>query len=114
MDFRRTTRPASRRWNERAGSGAIFMVRGTACFWVRSQKGGCTMKKRMGVPPTLSFIPFILQVLSPLFVAPLCRTGKTRGDDSDPPRNGGGMRSRVAGMCTMPATPSSWGRYRRH
>ena len=114
MDFRRTTRPASRRWNERAGSGAIFMVRGTACFWVRSQRGGCTMKKRVGGTPTLFFIPLILSGFSPLFFAPLCRTGKTRGDDSDPPRNGGGMRSRVAGMCTMPATPSSWGRYRRH
>ena len=63
------------------------------------------MKKRVGVPPTLSFIPLILRGLSTLFVAPLCRTGKFRGDDSDPPRNGGGMRSRVAGMRTMSFTP---------
>ena len=63
-------------------------------------------KKRVGVSPTLSFISLILQVLSPLFVAPLCRTGKIRGDDSDPPRNGGGMRSRVAGMRTMPFPPT--------
>ena len=72
------------------------------------------MKKRVGVPPTLFFIPLILRGLSPLFFALRERSRKIRGDDSDPPRNGGGMRSRVAGMCTMPATPSSWGRYRRY
>ena len=94
--------------------GRFSWYEGPHAFGYAVKRGGCTMKKRMGVPPTLFFIPFILQILSLLFVAPLCRTGKTRGDDSDPPRNGGGMRSRVAGMCTMPATPSSWGRYRRH
>ena len=53
------------------------------------------MKKRVGVPPTLSFIHLILRGLSPLFVAPLCRTGKFRGDDSDPPPKRG--RHAVAG-----------------
>ena len=84
---------------------AIFVIQTTACSRIRSQKGGCITKKRMGVSPMLSFIPLILSGLSPLFVAPLCRTGKFRGDDSDPPRNGGGMRLRVAGMRIMPSPP---------
>ena len=76
-------------------------------------KGGVYHEKARGCTPHAFFIPLILRILSPLFVAPLCRTGKIRGDDSAPPKRGG-MRSRVAGMCTMPATPSSWGRYRRY
>ena len=63
------------------------------------------MKKRVGVPPTLFFIPLILRILSPLFVAPLCRTGKIRGDDSDPPRNGGGMLPRPHGVAIAGIDP---------
>ena len=43
------------------------------------------MKKRVGVPPTLFFIPLILRGLSPLFFALRERSRKIRGDDSDPP-----------------------------
>ena len=63
------------------------------------------MKKRGVVSPTLSFIPLILLGLSPLFVAPAGRSAKIRGDDSDPPRNGGGMRPRIA----APSNRALWG-----
>ena len=37
-----------------------------------------------------------------------------RGDDSDPPRNGGGMRPRVAARCGTPLHRPPGGRYRRY
>ena len=85
--------------------GAIFMLLGAACFLIHRQRGGCIMKKRGVVSPTLFFIPLILSGLSPLFVAPVGRSAKIRGDDSDPPRNGGGMRPRIA----APSNRALWG-----
>ena len=78
--------------------GGDFHVTENRMVFVTLTKGGCHTKRRGGVTPQLSFIPLILRILSPLFVAPLCRTGKIRGDDSDPPRNGGPMRSRVKNL----------------
>ena len=31
-----------------------------------------------------------------------CRTGEKEGDESDPPQKWGGMRSRIAGVCSTP------------
>ena len=81
------------------------MLLGSACFLIHRQRGGCIMKKRGIVSPTLSFIPLILSILSPLFVAPPGRSAKILGDDSDPPRNGGGMRPRIA----APSNRALWG-----
>ena len=78
--------------------GGDFHVTENRMVFVTLTKGGCHTKRGGGVTPQLSFIPLILIGLSPLFVAPLCRTGKIRGDDSDPPRNGPPMRSRVKNL----------------
>ena len=81
------------------------MLLGAACFLIHRQRGGCIMKKRGVVSIPFSFIPLILRGLYPLFVAPAGRSAKIRGDDSDPPRNGGGMRPRIA----APSNRALWG-----
>ena len=80
----------------RGRTGAIFMLLGAACFLIHGQRGGCIMKKRGVVSIPLSFIPLILSGLSTYSSPHAGRSAQIRGDDSDPPRNGGGMRPRIA------------------
>ena len=78
----------------------------------RTQRGGCPINRGTGVTQSRSSIYLILIWLSPTSCPPPCRTGKKGGDDSDPPRNGGLLRPRIAARCPTPLSGPMRGRYR--
>ena len=78
----------------------------------RTQRGGCDINRGTGVTQSRSSIYLILIWLSTTSCPPPCRTGKKGGDDSDPPRNGGLLRSRIAARCPTPLSGPMRGRYR--
>ena len=80
----------------------VFHVTGAACFLLQGQRGGWNIKKRGGGTSPHSLNSCVFLSLSPYSRLPDCRYRKIREDDSDPPRNGGGMRPRVAVMRNMP------------
>ena len=78
----------------------------------RTQRGGRDINRGTGVTQSRSSIYLILNWLSTTSCPPPCRTGKKGGDESDPPRNGGLLRPRIAARCPTPLSGPMRGRYR--
>ena len=90
------------------------MSQKTAWFLPQGQRGGWdTIRARDG---TLLYSPIYL---IPVDLSPGNRPSgaerqKFGRDDSDPPKKGGGMRSRVAALWDRPLHRPQGGRYRRY
>ena len=78
----------------------------TAYFLLHVQRGGCSKIWDEAVTKPYSHISLILLWLSPTHRPTLCRARKKEGDDSDPPKKWGGMRSRVGVQCGTPTRVS--------
>ena len=68
--------------------GAFFVVLGAAYFSVQGQRGGCTGKKRGGVPAPLSLNSFVFCGLSLLIGFPRADTEKSGETIATPPQRG--------------------------
>ena len=66
----------------------FFVVLGAACFSVQGQRGGCTGKKRGGVPAPLSLNSFVFCGLSLLIGFPRADTEKSGETIATPPETG--------------------------
>ena len=78
----------------------------------RTQRGGRDINRGTGVTQSRSSIYLILNWLSTTNCPPPCRSRKKGGDESDPPRNGGLLRPRIAARCPTPLSGPMRGRYR--
>ena len=78
------------------------MVRKAASLSVQGQRGGCTRKKRGGVPAPHSLNSFVFCGLSLVIGFPRADTEKSGETIATPPRNGGSYRPRVEARCTVP------------
>ena len=73
----------------------------TAWFWPRLRGGGgARFRLKVGIA-TFLYLSHSA-VFIPCESFPPCRTGKKEGDESDPPKKRGGMRSRIAGVWGTP------------
>ena len=91
----------------------FFVVLRTACFSVQGQRGGCTGKKRGGVPAPHSLNSFVFCGLSLLIGFPRADTEKSGETIATPPKRGvpTGPDSGTVVPCRYPAPG---GRYRRY
>ena len=93
--------------------GALFVVLGAAYFSVQGQRGGCTGKKRGGVPAPHSLKSFVFRGLSLLIGFPRADTAKSGETIATPPK-------RVvppgpdSGTVFHAPIPAPGGRYRRY
>ena len=85
---RRTGQPDFRRQFDPVKSGGFFMVRKAASLSVQGQRGGCTRKKRGGVPAPLSLNSFVFCGLSLLICFPRADTEKSGETIATPPKRG--------------------------
>ena len=82
--------------------GALFVVLGAAYFSVQGQKGGgCTGKKRGGVPAPHSLKSFVFRGLSLLIGFPRADTEKSGETIATPPKRGF-LRAPIAALSTVP------------
>ena len=82
----------------------FFVVLGAACFLVQGQRGGCTGKKRGGVPDTLSLNSFVFCGLSLIIGFPRADTeksGETIAPPPPPPKRGF-LPAPIAALSTVP------------
>ena len=89
------------------------MPLGAACF-LPQDKRGVWHKKLWGVPAPHSLKSFVFRGLPLLFGFHNDDTEKSGKTIATPPRNGGGMRPRVAARCGTPLHRPPGGRYRRY
>ena len=81
---------------------ALFVVLGAACFSVQGQRGGCTGKKRGGVPAPHSLKSFVFRGLSLLIGFPRADTEKFGETIATPPKKGGFLPAPIAALSTVP------------
>ena len=89
------------------------MVLRTACFSVQGQRGGCTGKKRGGVPAPHSLKSFVFRGLSLLIGFPRADTEKSGETIATPPETGV-PTGPDSGTEYRASIPAPGGRYRRY
>ena len=112
--IRRSGQPGFRRQVDPVKSGVFFMVQTTASYSVQGQRGGCTRKKRGGVPAPHSLNSFVFCGLSLLIGFPRADTEKSGETIATPPPKGWFLPAPIAALCTMPLSRPVGGRYRRY
>ena len=91
----------------------FFVVLGAAYFSVQGQRGGCTGKKRGGVPAPHSLKSFVFRGLSLLIGFPRADTEKSGETIATPPETGV-PTGPDSGTEYRASIPAPGGRYRRY
>ena len=91
----------------------FFVVLGAGCFLVQGQRGGCTRKKRGGVPAPHSLNSFVFCVLPLLFGFHDDDTEKSGETIATPPKRGVPTGPDSGTLYHAPI-PAPGGRYRRY